>query len=115
MASLTVSVPAAVSSCCPPDGSLSPSGPSATALDGSTVRVTLASAIAAFVTSSSNTSTLTIPDIGGIAAALSSDSDPYLFKSAGTTFDVVPPSTDGRHSTASVYEPGDRDLRRSRG
>jgi hypothetical protein len=75
----------------PADGSLSPSGPSATALDGSTVRVTLASAITAFVTSSSNTSTLTIPDIGGIAAALSTDSDPYLFKSAGTTFDVVPP------------------------
>jgi hypothetical protein len=75
----------------PADGSLSTSGPSATALDGSTVRVTLASAIAAFVTSSSNTSTLTIPDIGGIAAALSTDSDPYLFKSAGTTFDVVPP------------------------
>ncbi len=76
----------------PADGTLSSSGPSATALDGATVRVTLASAIAAFVASTSNTSTLTIPDIGGITGALSADSDPYLFKSAGTTFDVVPPA-----------------------
>ena len=75
----------------PADGSLSATGPSATALDGATVRVTLASAIAGFVASSSNTSTLTVPDIGGVTGALSADSDPYLFKSAGTTFDVVPP------------------------
>jgi hypothetical protein len=75
----------------PADGALGPTGASATALDASTVRVTLASAIATFIASSSNISTLTVPDIGGVTEALSSDSDPYLFKTAGTTFDVVPP------------------------
>jgi hypothetical protein len=75
----------------PANGSVSTTGSSATPLDGSTVRITLASAIAGFVASSSNTSTITVPDIGGITGALSADADPYLFKSAGTTFDVVPP------------------------
>ena len=70
---------------------MSSSGPSATRLDGSTVRVTLASAIAAFVSSSSNTSSISVPDIGAITSALSGDADPYLFNSPGTTFDVVPP------------------------
>jgi len=75
----------------PANGSISASGPSATALDSSTVRIGLASAIATFVTSSSNASNITVPDIGGVAAALSADADPYLFTSAGTTFDLVPP------------------------
>jgi hypothetical protein len=75
----------------PANGTVGAIGPSATALDGSTVRISLASAISAFVTSSSNTSGISVPDIGGIAGALSADADPYLFNSAGTTFDVVPP------------------------
>lgn len=75
----------------PANGTLNSTGASATALDGSTVRVTLASAIAAFVASRSNASTLTVPDIGGVTEALSADSDPYLFNTTGTTFDVVPP------------------------
>jgi hypothetical protein len=75
----------------PANGTLSPTGSSATPLDGSTVRISLASAITAFVSSSSNSSSITVPDVGGITGALSADSDPYLFNSAGTTFDVVPP------------------------
>jgi hypothetical protein len=75
----------------PANGSVSASGPTATALDGSTVRLALASAIADFVLSARNTSAITIPDIGEVTSALSADSDGYLFNSPGTTFDVVPP------------------------
>ncbi len=75
----------------PAADALSVSGPTATALDGSTVRSALASGIANFVASSSNVSTITIPDTTGITGALSADSDPYLFKTPGTPFDVTPP------------------------
>jgi hypothetical protein len=75
----------------PSDGAFKESGPSATALGRTTVRLDLAAAIADFVNSPANTSGLTIPDVGGLTAALSADSDPYLFKSSGTTFDVLPP------------------------
>ena len=61
-------------------------------LDASTVRLTLASAIADFVTSPENASGLTVPDVGGLVAALSANADPYLFRTPGTTFDVSPPS-----------------------
>ncbi len=76
----------------PAGGSVKANGPTATALDGSTVRVTLASAIANFVVSGSNTSSVTIPDTTGLTGALSSDSDPYLFNAPGTPFDVTPPT-----------------------
>ena len=61
-------------------------------LDGTTVRLTLAAAIADFVTSPQNSSSLTVPDVGGVVAALSANADPSLFRSPGTTFDVSPPS-----------------------
>ncbi|MGO9829700.1 MAG: hypothetical protein ACLPJH_06130 [Myxococcaceae bacterium] len=76
----------------PAGGSVNANGPTATALDGSTVRVTLASAIANFVVSSSNASSVTIPDTTSLTGALSSDADPYLFDSPGTPFDVTPPT-----------------------
>ncbi len=61
-------------------------------LDGSTVRLALAAAIADFVTSPQNSSGLTVPDVGGLVATLSANADPYLFGTPGTTFDVSPPS-----------------------
>jgi hypothetical protein len=60
-------------------------------LDDATVRLRLAAAIAEFVASPRNTSGLTVPDVGGLVAALSANSDAYLFRSPGTTFDVTPP------------------------
>ncbi len=75
----------------PAGGSVRPTGPTATALDGSTVRLALASAIATFVRSGINTSSITIPDVAAVTGALSADSDTYLFKSPGTPFDVTPP------------------------
>jgi hypothetical protein len=75
----------------PPGGTLAASGPSATALDGATVRLQLASAIADFVTSARNGSGISIPDIGALTAALSANADSYLFATPGTTFDVAPP------------------------
>jgi len=76
----------------PPRGTVTSSGPSATALDGTTVRLGLASAIADFVNSAQNGSGITIPDIGALTAALSANSDAYLFATPGTTFDVAPPT-----------------------
>jgi hypothetical protein len=76
----------------PPSGTVTSSGPSATALDGRTVRLALASAIADFINSPQNGSGITIPDIGALTAALSANSDSYLFATAGTTFDVIPPT-----------------------
>jgi hypothetical protein len=76
----------------PPSGTVTSSGPSATALDGRTVRLGLASAIADFINSPQNGSGITIPDIGALTAALSANSDTYLFATAGTTFDVAPPT-----------------------
>ena len=61
-------------------------------LDATTVRLTLAAAIADFVTSPENMTGLTVPDVGGLVAALSANADPYLFRSPGTTFDLSPPS-----------------------
>ena len=74
----------------PSDGQVRSSGPSATALDGSTVRHHLAGAIADFVNSNAS-SGLTIPDTEGMLTALSTNSDPYLFDTPGTPFDVLPP------------------------
>jgi hypothetical protein len=70
-----------------------PGVPSAHAvpLDDATVRLRLAGAIAEFVASPRNTSGLTLRDVGGLVAALSANSDAYLFQSSGTTFDVTPP------------------------
>ncbi len=76
----------------PAGASVRATGLTATPLDGSTVRVGLASAIANFVVSSSNTSSVTIPDTTGLTGALSSDSDPYLFNSPGTPLNVTPPT-----------------------
>ena len=76
----------------PPRGTVTSSGPSATAIDGTTVRLSLASAIADFVNSAQNGSGITIPDIGALTAALSANSDVYLFATPGTTFDVAPPT-----------------------
>jgi hypothetical protein len=75
----------------PSGGTLATGGPTATALDGATVRLGLASAIADFINSASNGSGISIPDIGALTAALSANSDSYLFATPGTTFDVAPP------------------------
>lgn len=75
----------------PAGGALHTTGTTATALDSSTVRLSLASAIATYVQSSSNTSSITTPDIAAVTGAISADSDPYLFKSPGTPFDSAPP------------------------
>ncbi len=75
----------------PAGGALHTTGPTATALDGSTVRLALASAIANYVRSSNNNSSITIPDVGAVTGAISADADTYLFKTPGTPFDVTPP------------------------
>jgi hypothetical protein len=61
-------------------------------LDDATLRLRLAAAIAEFVASPRNTSGLTVPDVGGLVAALSANADGYLFRTPGTTFDVTPPA-----------------------
>ena len=67
------------------------SGPSATKLDGQSVRVALGQAIESFLDGERNRSKLTFLDAQALARDISRNSNPRLFREAGLELDSEPP------------------------
>jgi len=75
----------------PSDGTVVTTGPSASSLDGQTLRLTLGQSIQSFIQSDRNHTGLTLNDGLPLIQQITANSDASLFRTLGTTFDHSPP------------------------
>ena len=76
----------------PQGGQVTPSGASASKLDGQAARLLLSLSASRFLQGSSNATHLTVADAQTLLDGISRDADPTLFRGGGTGFDEVAPS-----------------------
>src|SRR6267143_6328357 len=69
-----------------------PSAASAYALDGQTVRATLAQGISNFLSSTRNSSHVAQTDVQALLTAIATDNNAELFRDAGGSVDITPPA-----------------------
>ena len=72
--------------------SVPPGTAGAYALDGQTVRATLAQGISTFLSSSRNASHIALTDAQATMTAIATDANPQLFRDQGGSVDIVPPT-----------------------
>src|SRR5712692_3794112 len=78
----------------PTGGQLTQQGPTAYQLDGQSVRLTYALAVEHFLQSSRNGSRITPADASQLREALSSDSNPRIFRTPGQVYTSEPPTVE---------------------
>jgi len=78
----------------PTGGQLTQQGPTAYQLDGQSVRLTYALAVEHFLQSSRNGSRITVADTAQLREALSTDSNPRIFRNAGQPYTSEPPTVE---------------------